>query len=493
MSENSSHHLRSVVDKGRRAEKAEGVSEDAKADGDSPRQEMWREIQGEIKKRLGVQRFGLWFKQTELMEFDGDELVVGVPNVIIKQYLEKKYQDTVRQTARDFLGEELKVRFDVAPKLLRKMREKKRGDESEAQKVLGESAHGAPATSPVEKDTGRAERANPEFTFNNLVQSQSNQLPFLAAREIAIRTNPQFKFLLVLGEHGTGKTALLRAVAHAAGEGNIVGKAHYCRAEEWCNGYYHALQNRKTYKFRRNYRGCDLLIVDGIQFMEGKPAAQEELLHTAKSIKESGGRIVLSAAKHPGELEETKESFENLLGAAFWVELVNPPRNERVDIARSLGDSHGVSLDEQVLGFVSEEYGDSLRELDGAVRSLAAAGTLQGMQTVGLSVAQQILGAKRAGGNIAPGIESITEAIANAFDVSTDQLQGRSRRRSVCRGRQAAMYLARETTDLSLSDIGRFYGGRSHSTVKHSVEKAKEQKETNPDFADRLDKARKDL
>lgn len=450
-------------------------------------------IQEKIKQRLGLQRFGIWFKQTELMHLDETEMVVGVPSVIIKQYLEKKYITTVQETATELLGMEPEVRFDVAPKLLRRRRRELQADGE------GELQERTPsAESEVSAKDRRPKRPReeqiPDHSFENLVITASNRLPFLAAREIATRVDPQFKFLLVLGEHGVGKTAMLQASYHAAGRAEVCKKAHYCMAETWCNDYYHALQCRKTRGFRNRYRNCDLLIVDGVHFMEGKPAAQEELLHTAKTIQAAGGRLILSAAEHPHELKEAKDSFQNLICGAFWVELVNPPAEEREEVARRMAEKLSLRAEGSVFEFIGEHCSSSMRELQGAICSLAAAVSLQGLGRVGLTAAQQILGGARGRRrHRSPGLPQISEAVQGAFPVSEEELCGRSRRRNACRARQAAMYLARELTDLSLSDIGRHFAGRTHSTVKHSVEQARKHLEETPPFAEAMEEARRNL
>lgn len=454
---------------------------------ENARDQVWRQIQDRIKERLGLQRFGLWFKQTELMHLDESEMVVGVPNVIIKQYLETKYLSTVQQTAGELLDQEPEVRFDVAPKLLRRMRKKQQSeDEERLQESDLPDPKDQPKTAPPDND--------PEHSFENLVVTASNRLPYLAAREISVRTDAQFKFLLVLGEHGVGKSALLQAASHSAKRAEVCTNVRYCMAETWCNDYYHALQNRNTRAFRRRYRKCDLLILDGVHFLQGKPAAQEELLHTTKAIQSSGGRLIFSAAEHPHDLNEAKASFQNLICGAFWVELVNPPREERYEVAAKLAERLSCRASPSVLEFVAENCGESMRELQSAVCSLAAAASLQGLDSVGLSVAKQVLGrTRRKGRSRTSGPSEICEAVQNSFGVSEDELRGRSRRRNACRARQAAMYLTRELTDLSLTDIGRHFGNRTHSTVKHSVEQAEKHQEETPQFDQALQKARKAL
>lgn len=496
MSADSARHIYASQETGeeKKGEQAEYVSDEFSKN-EEARQQTWRTIQERIKERLGLQRFGLWFKQTELMKLDDDEIVVGVPNVIVKQYLEQKYQATVEATAEELMGEGLDVRFDVAPKLLRKMRKKrKQGDGNEEEDSSSETLNRKKRLSGTKTESSEKEESSPENTFEKLVLTDSNRLPFLASREIATRRDAQFKFLLVMGEHGVGKTALLRACYNEARESKVCGKVYYCRGEKWCNEYYHALQQREMRRFRRQHRQWDMLIVDGIHFLEGKPAAQEELLHTVKTIQESGGRLVLSTYGHPNDLQESKPSFQNLISGAFWVELATPPVKERVEVACQLARRRNMKAESEVFELLAREYGTNLRELEGAICSLAAAGQLQGVDKMCLSAAQQFLGRVREGGaQKTPTLSEICGAVVDSFAVTMEQLKGRSRRRTACRARQAAMYIARKRTDLSLSDVGRWFGGRTHSTVKHSVEQAEEHLETTPQFARKVNAIRESL
>ncbi|MFW6457636.1 MAG: helix-turn-helix domain-containing protein, partial [Planctomycetota bacterium] len=193
------------------------------------------------------------------------------------------------------------------------------------------------------------------------------------------------------------------------------------------------------------------------------------------------------------DLKESKTSFQNLITGAFWVELTTPPLSERREIACQLASQKNLNADPDVFKLLAEDYGSTLRELEAAVSSLAAAGSLQGLDTMGVYMARELLGRVRGGGRrTAPGIKEICEAVTESFDVSMDQLKGRSRRRTVCRARQAAMYFVRKMTDLSLSEVGRWFG-RTHSTVKHSVEQAEENMDENPRFADNIDTVREML
>jgi len=423
---------------------------------------LWSRIQQNIKDRLGTARYSIWFTQTELMHMDDTQVVVGVPNIVIQQYLQQRYAGRVAEAVEDLLGRRFSVTFDVAPRLFRRMRARQERAAAEAEQTRPElDFRPDDAQSALDSSEG----------FECLVETESNRLPYAAAREIAAVKEPRISLLLVWGEYGSGKSALLNAVRHAAAASGNYSKIECTTAESWCNKYVYSLWHNKTMEFRRRYRGCDLLILDDIHFLDGKRGTQNELLHTIKSLLESGRRIVLSSARHPHELKELRPALKTVLTGAFWVKLVHPSLEERETIVRKLAERSGLNATAEVYRFIANANHRSLRELRGAVNSLAAYAALMGNPKVDLQVAMKGLSAMCRSKKAPPTLGEIAGHIVEVLSVEREHLLGRSRSRGVCKARQIGMYLARELTDATLCEIGRFFGGRSHSTVKHAVAK----------------------
>ncbi len=464
------------------------------------REGVWIRIQDAIKQKLGVERFGLWFKKTKLMKLNESTLVVGVPNVIIKQYLEQKYKTSVFEIARELTGKEYEVRFDIAPSLFRRSRDEHEPVRQSCAAAPGkESASDRAAAAGAEKVSvhRRGNRGEEEqfwgarHSFERLIATESNRLPFLAAQEMGCKKNPRFEFLLILGQSGFGKTALLEAIAHGAKYCGIAKKAVCEMAEKWCNEYYYALQKRQTRKFRNYYRTADILLLDGIEFLQGKPAAQDELLFTIKTLHNNGARVALSCSCHPNELKEIKHETHNLLKGAFWAELVMPPACERIHMVKQLADLHTVRINPDVCKYLSNTFKSSIQELNASVATIATYASLHREQRVDLDIAFRALSASARTTPKVISVDDICNKAAAANAIKNEDLRGSSRARNVCRARHMAVLLARNLTDLSLSDIGRFFGGRSHSTIKHSISKARKLETESKSFSDTLNKVRK--
>ncbi len=456
------------------------------------RKKTWERIQTSLRQSLGVERFGIWFKNTELMKLDNSVLTIGVPNVIIKQYLEQKYKTPVHNIVRDLTGEEYEVRFDIDPKLLR--RGIKRHNAQENGEEIAETKDDVTFPSPVRNDkNSEKQEFRSHHRFERLIMTECNRLPFLAAQEIGCKEMPRFDQLLVFGRPGLGKTAVLESIAHGAKNSGIAKKTVYVMAEAWCNEYYYSVQKRNTRKFRQHYRSCNMFLMDGIQFLQGKPAAQDELLFTAKTLQARGARVVLSCSQHPNELRELKPETHSFLKGAFWTELRMPPKNERIEITRQLAMLHSARLAPEVCIYLAEAFPVSMRELNASVATISTHAALHGRSEIDMGIASEALFAS---GRTAPKVITIDEicrVIGDITQTTAESLKGKSRSGNICRARHMVALLAGEFTDLTISDIGRHLGGRSHSTIKHSITKAADLEKSSPPFAGSLAKARNQL
>jgi len=454
--------------------------------GTEQRHALWRQIQDRIKDRLGLKRYGIWFNQTELMNLDRASLVVGVPNVIIKQYLDHQYKEIVREEAEALLGKGVVVRFDVAPGLLRRDRARKREVDGQAEPQR--------SPEPSAEPPRTSDAATKAKGFAGLVITEHNQLPLLAAREIACRDNPRFHFLLVLGDHGVGKTALLRAARDEARMAGVLTRGvEYETAETWCNNYFHTIQTNQTRAFRHKYRSCSMFLLDGIEFLQGKPAAQDEMVFTVKELLSSGGRAALSSATLPEHLQDVQPAFRTLLTGAFRVRIEVPPLPERKELAKGLARLHSLHATEDVFDLLAESYCSSIEELNGAILSLAAYGALKGCKRVDFPAARAALSPSSRAGRRHIGMEDIAGVVLDTVHVSKAELTGATRTRSACRARHLGMYLAKQITGCSLSEIGRFFGGRNHSTVKHALDEVEKRLQSDPQMAALVEHCRSKL
>ena len=424
---------------------------------------LWARILKVVKDLEDLNRDALWFHKTELNKVGQDELVVGVPNMVVKHYLDDSYTDTIIRAAEQLLDRSVSVSFEVDKRLFRRMKKQKEQAEEDAAR-----------TNPVFDFAPDNREADAEEPFRTLVSTEANRLPMTAAREIALKADSHVHFLMIWGGHGSGKTTLLQTIEEAAQRTGRHSKVLRITGETWLNSYYAAVRSQDTRAFKRRHRTCDFLLVDDLHFLEGKPAAQKELVNTIKVLLDEDARVALTSTGHPDEMDDMHPSLSDYLNEAFWSELKNPSENEKEDVLRQMARHQGLEATDQVLRYITRGRRHTLRDLASTVDSLTAYAHLQGIEKLNMQQATEALSEMSRGRRSRLTLRGISTTAAEVLGVEHDRVLGRSRAKRACRVRHVSMYLAREMTDHSLSEIGRHFGGRSHSTVKHAVDKIRD-------------------
>ena len=349
---------------------------------------------------------------------------------------------------------------------------------------------GTPPT-PPRSSTGLNER----YTFQRFVVGNDNQLAQAASQAVAKNPARTYNPLFLYGGTGLGKTHLMHAIGNEILQRKPDARICYVPTEQFTNEMVTAIREGRTPEFRARYRAIDLLLVDDVQFLEGKERTQEEFFHTFNALYDAGRQIVLTSDRHPKDLG----GLEGRLVSRFeWglVADVNPPDYEtRVAILRKKADEDDVVLDPDVLDLIARSCESSVRELEGAIIKLLAFSSLT-RQELTMELAETALSSivrGRGGQRDSLRPESIRDRVAEAWGVSGSALASKRRTRDIMVPRQVAMYLIKEFLDLPLQSIGETFGGRDHSTVIHSLKKVEERLNGDPAFRGRVDEVRKEL
>ena len=344
---------------------------------------------------------------------------------------------------------------------------------------------------PARGGTGLNER----YTFERFVVGNDNQLAQAASQAVAKNPARTYNPLFLYGGTGLGKTHLMHAIGNEILARSPQARICYVPTEQFTNEMVTAIREGRTPEFRARYRAIDLLLVDDVQFLEGKERTQEEFFHTFNALYDAGRQIVLTSDRHPKDLG----GLEGRLVSRFeWglVADVNPPDYEtRVAILRKKADEDEVVLDPDVLDLIARSCESSVRELEGAIIKLLAFSSLT-RQELTMELAETALASiVRGGGSQRESLrpESIRDRVAEAWGVSGSALASKRRTRDIMVPRQVAMYLIKEFLDLPLQSIGETFGGRDHSTVIHSLKKVEERLNGDPAFRGRVDEVRKEL
>ncbi|MGW6280346.1 chromosomal replication initiator protein DnaA [Kribbella sp. NPDC055071] len=333
--------------------------------------------------------------------------------------------------------------------------------------------NGAPPAHQPTEGQGEA-RLNPKYTFETFVIGSSNRFAHAAAVAVAEAPGKAYNPQLIYGDSGLGKTHLLHAIGHYVRSLYTGARVRYVSSEEFTNDFINAIRDDKASQFQRRYRDVDVLLIDDIQFLEGKIQTQEEFFHTFNTLHNANKQIVISSDRAPKRLEALEDRLRNRFEWGLITDIQPPDLETRIAILRKKAATERLTAPPEVLEFIASKVQTNIRELEGALIRVTAFASLN-RQPVDLSLAEIVLKDLIPEGSKPEVTASmIMGQTASYFGLSIDDLCGSSRSRVLVTARQIAMYLCRELTDLSLPKIGQQFGGRDHTTVMHAERKIRQ-------------------
>ncbi|MGP9723135.1 chromosomal replication initiator protein DnaA [Corynebacterium sp. AOP40-9SA-29] len=321
------------------------------------------------------------------------------------------------------------------------------------------------------QDDATENRLNPQYTFDTFVTGSSNQFANAACRAVAEKPAYAYNPLFIWGESGLGKTHLLHAIGHYARELRHGMKVRYISSEEMTNEFVNALRDGRGEQFKRHYRNLDMLIVDDIQFLQGKESTQEEFFHTFNALQQNHRQIVLSSDRPPKQLTTLEDRLRTRFEGGLITDVQTPDLETRMAILSKKAQMEGTYLPDDVLELIASRYETSIRELEGAMIRVTAYCSLskEPVTRQAAEIALRDIMPDPKDVEITPQI--IIEVITGYFDVTVDEMVGKGKVRRLVTARQFAMYLCRELTELSLPQIGKVFGGRDHTTAMYAERK----------------------
>ncbi len=439
--------------------------------GETRADDLWNAIAGRLRDTLTETTYDTWFGQAHPRSYNGEQLVVEVPNDFTRDWIEGHFSDLVTRAAGETATTGAAVSFTVG--------ERVHGGRSQPAQpeVL---AHSPPATPPVAKAEARHRESaevelNAKYTFDLFVIGSSNRFAHAAALAVAEAPAQAYNPLFIYGGTGLGKTHLLQAIGHYVRQHSRRLTTRYVTSEMFMNEFIDAVRDRgaRIEGFKRRYRNYDVLLVDDIQFIEGKERIQEEFFHTFNSLYEGGAQIVLSSDRPPREIATLEERLRSRFEWGLLTDIQAPDLETRIAILRKRVETEGIAIDDpEVLTFIAGRVSANIRELEGALTRVVAFSSLTD-RPLTVELAEDVLRDVYPQGEAAPEvtIPRIQEAVSQRFGVTLDELVSPRRSQAVAYPRQVAMYLSRELTDASLPMIGKQFGGRDHTTVIHAKDK----------------------
>ena len=332
----------------------------------------------------------------------------------------------------------------------------------------------APTRDPMDRNRRDDSRLNPKYSFETFVIGASNRFAHAAAVAVAESPGKAYNPLMIYGDSGLGKTHLLHALGHYVRNYFSQARVRYVSTEELTNDFINAITDNKTHQFRRRYRDVEVLLVDDIQFLEGKEQTQEEFFHTFNTLHNAQKQIVMTSDRPPKLLDSLEARLRSRFEWGLITDIQPPDLETRIAILRKKAAQERLTAGPDVLEFIASKIQTNIRELEGALIRVTAFASLN-RQPVDMALAEIVLKDLIPEGG-EPQITSgtIMGQVAAYFDFTIEDLCGQSRTHVLVTARQIAMYLCRELTDLSLPKIGQQFGGRDHTTVMHAVKRIRQ-------------------
>lgn len=437
-------------------------------------EDLWQAVLGEIELSVSRGSFVTWFKNTRMLRHKDNVLVIGVPNVFIKQQLERKYNDMVLET----LAKNGIVPERVEYKIHSGINQQKRNEEEPM--ILGAQ----PATTPqnVQQLTTTLTHSyrqglNERYTFDSFIVGSGNELAYAACQAIAHSPGTKYNPMFVYGGVGIGKTHLVQAVGNEVLAKNPSARVVYASTEQFVQEFVDALRFKKTTDFAKHYRSADVLIVDDMQFIAGKEKMQEEFFHTFNALHQANKQIIISSDKQPKEIPTLEERLRSRFAWGMTIDMQNPDFETRCAIIQTKAQHHNVVLPQPVVEYLSNLVQSNIRELEGALNQLLAFCEMRGLAP-DINIATSLLGSSKTRAKHISA-KQIIERTAKYFQLPMEDMLGPKRDKDIVVPRQIAMYMLRSELHLSFPKIARELGRKDHTTAIHSVDKI--EKEVNYD------------
>lgn len=427
-------------------------------------EEIWNKSLQLIKESIGEGVFDLWFGAARLVGVKDGQAVIEVPNRFFKEWIEDHYLPLMTGVFEKVTASPLEVRFRLAAK-----------EDATLKKLDNKLEH---------RKTKLARKGiylNPRYTFESFVVGPSNQFAQAASKAVSDSPGKVYNPLFIYGGVGLGKTHLISSIGNRVVDAKADGNVLYVSAEQFTSEVVSAIRHQRADELKAKYRGLDMLLIDDVQFVAGKPQTQEELFHTLNSLYERQRQIVLSSDRPPKEIKDVTDRLRSRFSMGLTADIQMPEVETKIAIIHKKAEKDRLSLPDDVVYFIASKIKSNVRDIEGCLIKLGAHSSLTGTQ-VDLAMAKTVLREFIPEDEKPLTVESILKSVAEHFGLKLQDLRAKKRTKEIALPRQVGMYIARELTEASLSDIGKNSGGKDHATVIYACRQMEARRAKDEDF-----------
>ena len=423
----------------------------------------WKDIQKDMKEKFGNDIFESWLKKIVFIDEFNNYILISVTTRFIRDWITSRYLDQILQIIKSYKKEIERIEFSINDK-------KENNVENIISNPLEINGNLNKNVSFIKDSFFQYNRIDPNKNFNNFITGQSNKIAFEASKKVS-EDIAHYNPLYLYGGVGMGKTHLLNAIALNLKEKN---KVMFISAERFMYQFVKSIKSNEMVKFKDYFRNTDVLLIDDIQFMNGKEAMQEEFFHTFNALLDKGSQIILSADRAPNKLSRIQERIKSRFSGGLVVDIQYPDYELRYKIIKSKTDelklfySNEINITEEIQKFISSEIRTSIRELVGSLNRIVSFSRIYN-KVPSISETKVILKDLLNLYENKVTIDSIQTIVCKYFKISKNEMLSPRRSRYLARPRQTAIYLSKILTSKSLPEIGRAFSNRDHTTVIHSV------------------------